>query len=155
MKLSKIDLSNLVAVGHADGYLGLLIDRGDEMEYVEIPAPVAACQGLQQVSYLAASENTPISAAQELEAMLPVNSSMAKAIGYDNESQTLQVEFHNGAIYQYSDVESETWESLQAADSTGKFFNSDIKGNYDCDRVDVTPTKIVTLDCSYILEEDE
>lgn len=156
MRLSKLDLSNLVAVGHADGYLGLLIDRGDEMEYIEIPAPVTAYQGLQQVSSLAAPENASISAAQPL-AMLPVNSSMAKAIGYNNESQTLQVEFHSGAVYQYSDVDSETWESLQAADSTGRFFNSEIKGNYDCDRVDVTPTKIVTLDCStsYILEEDE
>lgn len=156
MRLSKIDLSNLVAVGHADGYLGLLIDRGDEMEYIEIPAPVAACEGLQQVSSLAA--NTSISAAQEPLAMLPVNSSMAKAIGYDNENQTLQVEFHSGAVYQYSDVEAETWESLQAADSTGRFFNSEIKGNYECDRVDVlTPTKIVTLDCSvsYDLEEDD
>lgn len=32
MRLSKIDLSNIVAVGHSDGYLGLLIDRGEEIE---------------------------------------------------------------------------------------------------------------------------
>ncbi len=46
MRLTKIDLSNLVAVGHQDGQLGLLIDRGDEIEYLEIPAPEAAYEGL-------------------------------------------------------------------------------------------------------------
>lgn len=32
MRLSKIDLSSIVAVGHSDGYLGLLIDRGEEKD---------------------------------------------------------------------------------------------------------------------------
>lgn len=50
MRLSKIDLSKIVAVGHSDGYLGLLIDRGEEVEYIEITAPNAAYQGLQQVN---------------------------------------------------------------------------------------------------------
>ena len=158
MKLSKIDLSNLVAVGHSDGYLGLLIDRGDELEYVEIPAPVAAYQGLQQVDSLAASETASLPAACEPLAMQPVNSSMAKAIGYDCDRQTLQIEFNNGSVYQYTQVEQETWESLQTTDSTGRFFNSEIKGNYHCQRVDAqnqVQTVSVDYSVSYTSELDQ
>ncbi|WP_157871820.1 hypothetical protein [Gloeothece verrucosa] len=53
MKLSKIDLSNIVAINHSQDKLGLLIDRGSEVEYLEIPAPRAAYQGLNQVANLA------------------------------------------------------------------------------------------------------
>ena len=62
MRLSKIDLSKIVAVGHADGYLGLLIDRGEEVEYIEIPAPNAAYQGLQQVNSRFSTRNRRTSA---------------------------------------------------------------------------------------------
>lgn len=40
--------------------------------------------------------------------ILPVSSSMATAMSYGSEEQVLQVEFDNGAIYQYSEIESET-----------------------------------------------
>jgi hypothetical protein len=53
MKLTKIDLSQIVAVGHNNGQLGLLIDRGEEIDYIEIPAPEVAYDGLQSVSNLA------------------------------------------------------------------------------------------------------
>ncbi|MGB3263439.1 MAG: KTSC domain-containing protein, partial [Microcoleus sp.] len=52
------------------------------------------------------------------------------------EEQVLQIEFSSGSVYQYSDVEPEIWESLQDADSTGRFFNSEIKGYYSSQRVD-------------------
>jgi KTSC domain len=68
--------------------------------------------------------------------MMPVNSAMARSIGYSETEQVLQVEFSSGAVYKYSDVEPETWESLQDADSTGGFFNSAIKGCYASQRVD-------------------
>lgn len=144
MRLSKIDLSNLVAVGHENGYLTLLIDRGAEVEYIEIPAPRAAYEGLQQVEALVTEDIASLPTAIEpthylpspepLE-ILPVNSSMARTIGYDPDTELLQIEFSNGSVYQYEDVEPETWESLQEADSTGKFFNSEIKGKYQSYRV--------------------
>lgn len=59
MKLSKIDLSNVVAIGHEDGMLGLLIDRGNDIEYLEIPAPSVAYQGLAFVNYLANIPSLP------------------------------------------------------------------------------------------------
>ena len=40
MKFSKIDLSKLLGVSHSDGYLQLLLDRGNELEFLEIPAPI-------------------------------------------------------------------------------------------------------------------
>ncbi|HLO50088.1 MAG TPA: KTSC domain-containing protein [Kamptonema sp.] len=145
MKLTKIDLSNIVGVGHSNGQLGLLIDRGDQVEYIEIDAPEAALQGLQQVAFIANNdlgelsgsiEANQITSSQDQIAMLPVSSSMAKAIGYDADSQTLQIEFRSGAVYQYADVEEDTWESLRNADSTGKFFNSEIKNCYSSERLD-------------------
>lgn len=142
MKLTKIDLSNILGVGHSNGQLGLLIDRGEEVEYIEIEAPEAALHGLQQVAFIANNdlsgsiETNQITSIPEPIAMLPVSSSMAQAIGYDADSQTLQIEFASGAVYQYADVEEETWESLRDADSTGKFFNSEIKSRYSSERVD-------------------
>ncbi|MEG4445891.1 KTSC domain-containing protein [Microcoleus sp. AT9_B5] len=145
MKLSKIDLSNVLAVGHSNGQLGLLIDRGEEVEFIEIAAPEAAMQGLQMVDFIANTDSSELSAGIELKeiasskepiAMMSVDSEMARSIGYDEEEQVLQIEFSSGSVYQYSDVEPQIWESLQDADSTGKFFNSEIKGYYSSRRVD-------------------
>ncbi|MBW4609274.1 MAG: KTSC domain-containing protein [Hassallia sp. WJT32-NPBG1] len=136
MKLSKVDLSSLIAIAHSEGYLQLLLDRGDELEFVEIPAPIQAYEGLQDLNEIIASPALPPE--QELMPMLSVNSSMAASIGYDKNEQLLQVEFHNGAVYQYSGVEAETWEDLHDADSIGRYYNHEIKGRYECDRIDNT-----------------
>jgi KTSC domain len=135
MKLSKVDLSNLVAIAHSDGYLQLLLDRGDELEFLEIPAPVQAYEGLRDLNEIVA-ETAALPFEEEPIAMLPVSSSMAIAVGYDSDEQILQVEFQSGAVYQYSGVESETWEDLHSTDSIGRFFNDEIKGRYECDRLD-------------------
>ncbi|ALF52721.1 hypothetical protein ACX27_07425 [Nostoc piscinale CENA21] len=135
MKLSKIDLSSLVGIAHSDGYLQLLLDRGDELEFLEIPAPVQAYEGLQHLNEIVA-ETLTLPVLEEPIAMLPVNSSMAIAVGYSESDRILQVEFHNGAVYQYAEVEPETWEDLHDADSVGEFFNQEIKGRYLSERVD-------------------
>lgn len=133
MKLSKLDLSNVVAIAHSDGHLQLLLDQGEEFELVEIPAPIQAYEGLQQLNEIVAT--TVLKNAEEPIAMLPVNSSMAKAVGYDSDQQILQVEFHNGAVYKYADVDEDTWEDLHQAESIGRFFNYEIKGCYECERI--------------------
>jgi hypothetical protein len=134
MKLSKLDLGGVVAIAHAEGHLRLLVNRGNELELLEIPAPVQAFEGLQMLNQVVASRTLPL--APEPLVMLPVSSSMANAVGYDPNEQILQVEFHKGAVYQYSGVELETWEELQDTDSIGRYFNHEIRGNYQCDRVD-------------------
>ncbi|NJL02388.1 MAG: hypothetical protein HC910_18175 [Spirulinaceae cyanobacterium SM2_1_0] len=67
MNLDKIDLANLVAIGHTDATLGLLFDRGAEWEYVELPAPREAYFGLQRVAALA-SGAIPVLPARSLPA---------------------------------------------------------------------------------------
>ncbi|MDZ8026110.1 MAG: KTSC domain-containing protein [Nostoc sp. SerVER01] len=135
MRLSKVDLSSLVAIAHSEGYLQLLLDRGNELEFLEIPAPIQAYEGLQELNEVIA-ETTALAFEEEPIAMLPVSSSMAAAVGYDRDEQILQVEFQNGAIYQYLGVDEDTWEDLHASDSIGSFFNQEIKGRYECDRLD-------------------
>ncbi|MEH2433780.1 MAG: KTSC domain-containing protein [Nostoc sp.] len=135
MKLSKVDLSSLVAIAHSDGYLQLLLDRGDELEFLEIPAPVQAYEGLQELNE-AIAQTPALPFEEEPIAMLPVSSSMAIAVGYDRDEHILQVEFQNGGVYQYLGVDEDTWSDFHASDSIGSFFNQEIKGRYDCDRLD-------------------
>ena len=59
MNLSKINLKNIIAVGHCQDQLGLLIDRGNEIEYLEVPAPKAAFEGLKQVADYAEVQQIP------------------------------------------------------------------------------------------------
>ena len=132
MKLSKMDLSSLLAISHSEGYLQLLLDRGNEFELMQISAPVEAYEGLKQLNEVI-SDTVP---EEEEIPMLQVNSSVAYAIGYNADSQILQVEFQSGEVYQYFDVEAETWEDFHSADSIGEFFNQEIKGNYECDYID-------------------
>ncbi|WP_414622181.1 KTSC domain-containing protein [Calothrix sp. CCY 0018] len=135
MKFSKVDLSNLLGVSHSEGYLQLLLDRGDELEFLEIPAPIQAYQGLQDLDELIA-EPPPLLEDEEAFAMLPVASPMASAIGYDSESEVLQIEFNSGAVYQFSDVDEDTFEDLYTSDAVGRYFNQNIKGRYQSQRID-------------------
>ncbi|MDJ0799754.1 MAG: KTSC domain-containing protein [Calothrix sp. MO_167.B12] len=135
MKLSRLYLSSIVAIAHSGEYLQLLIDRGNELELLEVPAPVEAYEGLQELNEIVA-DSLALPTIDEAIAMLPVESSMANAVGYDSDEEVLQVEFNNGAIYQYTDVDDETWDGLYKTDSIGKFFNSEIRGKYQYERLD-------------------
>ena len=61
---------------------------------------------------------------------IPVSSSNIAAIGYDPDTQTLEVEFNNGSIYQYFDVPQSVHEALMSAESAGRFLNARIRGRY-------------------------
>ena len=52
--------------------------------------------------------------------MKPCASSNVAATGYDEASQTLQVQFRNGSTYQYPGVAPATAENLGAGGSIGK-----------------------------------
>ncbi|MGK7924365.1 MAG: KTSC domain-containing protein [Spirulina sp.] len=134
MNLNKIDLTKLVAIGHDNEKLALLIDRGEEMEYVEVRAPKAAYDGLQQVAAIA---NDEIPVMEENAALLihPTRSHCTAAIGYDPRQELLQVEFVNGAVYQYEEVDPDTWEDFCETESPGRFYNSEIKGHYHSQRI--------------------
>jgi len=61
---------------------------------------------------------------------IPVASSNILSIGYDEANKVLEVEFTGGAIYQYHNVQSETYHQFISAPSTGKYFVESIKNQY-------------------------
>jgi hypothetical protein len=67
--------------------------------------------------------------------MIQVDSSNVAAVGYDEGSSTLQVEFNNGAAYQYFDIPESIFEGLRDADSVGAYLAAHIKGSYRYSKV--------------------
>lgn len=61
-----------------------------------------------------------------------VTSTNISAIGYDADSQTLEVEFNNGAVYQYTGVPLSEYEGFMNATSKGTYLNASIKNRYSC-----------------------
>jgi hypothetical protein len=57
----------------------------------------------------------------------PVSSSNIAELGYDAETKTLIVVFHNGRKYSFADVPEELNDELVNAKSIGGFFASAIK----------------------------
>jgi hypothetical protein len=65
----------------------------------------------------------------------PVTSTNISEIGYDQASQTLEVMFRNGGIYQYFDIPRDEYDGLLRAASMGEYLNHNIKGRYRYARV--------------------
>jgi len=59
-----------------------------------------------------------------------VDSSNLQSVGYDEESQTLEIEFKNGSCYQYFDVPPYIFDALVNADSPGGYLAENIKGSF-------------------------
>ncbi len=64
-----------------------------------------------------------------------VASSNVKAVGYDDRTQTLEVEFLNGRVYQYYGVPQNMHSQFIQVPSKGTFFNAYIKNQYPYSRV--------------------
>ena len=60
----------------------------------------------------------------------PVRSSNISSIGYDASSNTLEVEFIGGAVYQYYGVPKPVYEELMRASSHGSYLADYVKGKY-------------------------
>ena len=56
-----------------------------------------------------------------------VSSSNLRSVGYDASTQTLEVEFLNGGLYQYFGVPASVHAGLMAASSHGSYFDAHIK----------------------------
>jgi hypothetical protein len=132
MEFAKIDLSNLIAIAHDENALGLLIDRGANLEYLEVPAPIQAYDGLQQVADLVSGAIPAVEAAESLPTP---TSRCTRALSYDPETESLQIEFQNGAVYEYDTVEPEVWDELRQTRSPGHYYNQVIKGAYPSERL--------------------
>ncbi|HEU4882552.1 MAG TPA: KTSC domain-containing protein [Longimicrobium sp.] len=57
------------------------------------------------------------------------SSSLASA-GYDPAAHVLEVEFHNGGVYQYLEVEDEEYQAFSTAPSKGRYLNTEIKPDH-------------------------
>lgn len=60
-----------------------------------------------------------------------VDSSAVASVGYDRKRHVLEVEVEGGAIYQYLDVPAREYFALVSADSVGRYYNQQIKANYE------------------------
>jgi hypothetical protein len=61
---------------------------------------------------------------------MPVESTALAAIGYSKKLRSLEIEFRNGAIYRYLEVEPEVYESLLNARSKARFYDHNIRHRY-------------------------
>ena len=61
---------------------------------------------------------------------VPVKSSNIKSVGHCKDTNTLAVEFKDGAVYHYADVPADVHEQLVSSKSVGGALHSIIKGNY-------------------------
>lgn len=64
-----------------------------------------------------------------------IASSTIASIGYDPNSETLEIEFASGSIYQYFNVPAELNAQLMGAPSKGQFLHLYIKNGYPYSRV--------------------
>lgn len=64
-----------------------------------------------------------------------VSSSNIASVGYDEASQTLEIEFNSGGIYEYYDVPEYVYQELISASSVGRYFIQAIKNTYNCSRI--------------------
>lgn len=65
-----------------------------------------------------------------------VHSSQLQSVGYDIPTQTLEIEFKNGSVYQYFKVPLHIHETLMNHASKGAFFTAHIKsGQYRYQKV--------------------
>jgi hypothetical protein len=64
-----------------------------------------------------------------------VNSSKLRSVGYDEKSMTLEIEFSNGQVYQYSKVYPEFYRRFMNAPNPGSFYEDKIAEEYTGRRV--------------------
>jgi len=59
-----------------------------------------------------------------------VNSSKLRSVGYDERSQTLEVELSNGQVWQYPKVYPEVYRRFMAAPNPSSFYDDKIAEDY-------------------------
>jgi hypothetical protein len=64
-----------------------------------------------------------------------VNSSKIRGVGYDEKSQTLEVELANGQVWQYPKVYPEVYRRFMAAPNASSFYDDKIAEDYTGRRV--------------------
>lgn len=65
----------------------------------------------------------------------PVKSSNLISVGYDESSQTLEIEFKEGRVYRYFNVPMSVYVALMAANSVGSYHAANIKEKYRFEQI--------------------
>ena len=73
-----------------------------------------------------------------------VESTVLATVGYEEDSQSLQLEFRSRAIYQYFDVPAAVHEALLNATSKGSYFNRAIRDRFRCCRTGESAAPVAT-----------
>ncbi|MCY3762617.1 MAG: KTSC domain-containing protein [Gemmatimonadetes bacterium] len=60
---------------------------------------------------------------------------MVRSVGYDSQTQTLEVEFQSGWVYQYYGVSDDMHDRMMEAPSKGRFLNMHIRDSYPYSRI--------------------
>jgi hypothetical protein len=61
---------------------------------------------------------------------IPVQSTAIAAAGYSKRLRALEIEFRNGAIYRYLEVEPAVYDALLKAPSKARFYDENIRHKY-------------------------
>lgn len=85
------------------------------------------------------------------DAMQKVSSSNLSAVGYNEDSKELYVEFKNGNTYKYRDVPKQTYADLLSAESIGSKFNKSVRTVYSCIQVKEKEERPVAVQFKYEL----
>lgn len=59
-----------------------------------------------------------------------VSSSAIRSVGYDEASQTLEVEFPKGEVYRYSEVPASVYREMLIAPSIGHYFHANVRNKF-------------------------
>ena len=63
--------------------------------------------------------------------LTPLKSSNIKGGHYNEDTQTLTIEFHNGGRYSYGGVVKSHWDAMQKAESPGSYLHKNIRGRFN------------------------
>jgi hypothetical protein len=66
-----------------------------------------------------------------------IQSTAIASVGYSKRLHALEIEFRNGAIYRYLDVELSVYHDLMSARSKARFYDENVRGKYQ--RLHVRP----------------
>jgi hypothetical protein len=61
----------------------------------------------------------------------PVESTTVRSVGYEVHTKILEIEFQSGEVYQYLDVPAAVHRKFQSAGSKGRYFNDEIRDDYE------------------------
>lgn len=65
---------------------------------------------------------------------IPLASSNIASAGYDRKSRIMEIEFHDGSVYQYFDVPEKVYLELINAPSHGAYYMHEVKGKYNFEK---------------------